>query len=285
MSADATGLAADILADDRASAPQPKSEVTKDDTKTENEPDPQGDKTEGETTPESETKPDDATPPAEESEDDPAEDDKDKEPQDGQIKIGNSVFASKDEAIKEAQRVIGHNANLAGDVARLETVVKSTQEQLDEALEANKEWQEWAAKAAEGKIDPKAIAKQAIEEYENGKQESTRVQTIAQQVDTIKALPNFAQVQDVIIEIADQVNPITKKNFTPLEAYEFACKHKNVENLLSEKKPAPKTSEAPPAPPRTAARPTGQGKGAAPTPKEEGPDAADIALRQSFGHL
>lgn len=276
VSADATGLAADILADDRASAPQPNSEVNKTDTKTENEPAPQGDKTEGDKPDESE--PTDPKDPADEA--DP-EDPKDEEPQTG-IVIGNQTFATPEDAIKEAQRVIGHNANLAGDLARLESVVKTTQEQLDEALEANKEWEEWAAKAAEGKVDPKVIARQAIEEYENGKQESTRVQTIAQQVDTIRALPNFAQVQDVIVEIADQLNPLTKKNFTPIEAYEFACKHKGVDNLLTPKKPAPK---APEPPPRTAARPTGQGKGAAPTPKADEPDEADIALRQSFGHI
>jgi len=207
---------------------------------------------------------------------------KKKEPEDQTVKIGNREFASVDDAIKEANRVIGHNANLAGQVTTLQGENETLRTGLKELREANQEWAAWAASIKAGKdIDPKMLIKATLDEYKNSQSQAEGEKQMHAELNELKQLSNFTELVPHMYKIADRVNPLTGEFFTPREAYRFVCQYFGLENQLDKKpaspqvpkKPAPKAPVAPPVP----ARPTGANQTKTP-PKKNAPDDADIEL-------
>lgn len=204
------------------------------------------------------------------------EDDKDKKSE--EYKLGNRVFGTVEDALAEANRVVGHNANLAGKLTEAES-------QLAEALRVNQEWVEWhkslnetdeegeqsPAKRSPVDIDPDDLAKKAADEAVKRIQHDTRVaqlrEQFSQELQTIKATNHYFQIQDIIEQLADKVNPLTGNYFTPLEAYKFACTERGVTPELGsngkpvEDKKAPRKIANPDAA-RSATRPSGGAPGA-----------------------
>jgi hypothetical protein len=171
-------------------------------------------------------------------------------------KIGNVEYATADDALKEATRIIGRNANLAGDIRNAHGELESAkatiaerEAKLQEAIAANKEWQKWAEANAAGENKPMpnipdadAIAEKVLQkQQEASRQESTKAALTAE-FNEVTALPNWDDVEPTIRQIADKLNPLTGKHFTPKEAYRYACHETGAENLLIKKpeaKPAP----------------------------------------------
>lgn len=304
---DATGILADDFAEAEAELAATGPEVEGEQAP-ENAPAPEGEKEAGTETPaESEPKGDEGE---EEEESDETPDPKKKPdetepPEDPEkpkpIKLGNREFATTEDALAEAERLVGHNANLAGQVneaarriVRYEKeIVPDLQTKLKEAYAVNQQWQEWheAQQNGEAGDAPKAgVPAEAVEGIverklaeERTKQETEQViASMKQELEVIEKLPNYAQAYDLMFQIADKSNPLTGKNFTPKEAYAFACKQLGIENQL-EKKPVPPKPAVNPAAKNAAARPTPTAGSAKPKaqPKVE-IDEADEELAKAF---
>lgn len=182
--------------------------------------------------------------------------------QDAPLKIGDRVFATPADALKEATRIMGRNAQLAGELdttrERAETLsseVSNYKTQLAKALETNQQWAAWYQKEKAGEAATPPDTSQNIEEVvskviQAQKAREQEEATLAQMKDEfskVEAAPNYAgDVQRLVYQLSDKVNPITARYFTPLEAYDFACKHLGVENVLNKPevvapKPVPKS--------------------------------------------
>jgi len=239
---DASGLEAAIMADDSAQIAAAKSPVEP--PKTEDKPQAEEDKPAVE-----EAKSEEPQESEEKSEDEPVETedappvDEKKGEKEGGIKIGGRLFKTEAEAIAEAQRIIGRNGNLAGDVTRLTEEKAELQQQLEDALEAN---QLWAENAKEGIVDPDLLAERVIEKYESKKANDQAKLSMKEQVEAMTKLPHYEQVQDVILQIADKKNPLTGKDFSPQEAYDYACLIRGIQKTEAKPKPKPKPPEPPP---------------------------------------
>lgn len=229
FSVDTTGLDEQIAADDAAAFDASRQEVAKEPPA--NEPVPEGDTKTGD----EEVKP----------LDDQKKEPEDSKPDDGTVKVGNRIFASVQDAAKEADRIIGRNAILAGDIAQLNEKVSSTasalkekEAQLQEALRINAEWVAWQKNTEEGKAaavpgtDPDAIAERVAAKLHQREASKSQNEIIQREVDEIAKAPNYSDVYSVIANLADKTNPFTGKPFSPREAYAFACQHKGLQNLL-----------------------------------------------------
>jgi hypothetical protein len=203
------------------------------------------------------------------------------------VKLGNREFATVDEAIKEAERVVGHNANLASEVTTFKTKFQDTQTKLEEALKANQEWAEWAEAQKSGEKtelpnQPKLedVVRKVLAEREAHDHIKTLEVKLKSEVDQLQTLSNFNQALPILQKLADQVNPSTGSKFTPFEAYKYACWELGLKNELvkSDTKPvSPASSEAA----KSAVRPTGNGTKAA-TKTEPPKDEVDEILSQYF---
>jgi hypothetical protein len=196
------------------------------------------------------------------------------------IRIGNQTFASEADAIVEAKRVIGHNANLAGEVRSISRERDELKEKLEEALTANEEWEKFTAQMEKGNVDPVLIAQKAIEAYERNKNKENLTNTLAEQVAEIQKLPKYADVEDVIYQISDKINPLTGKYFTPRESYDFALKWKGISETPEQSKPKVAT-----VPKNLAARATGSAKVSSIPPQTQNKDFVDEALERTFSTL
>lgn len=216
-----------------------------------------------------------------------------------QYKIGNVEYATAEDALKEATRIIGRNANLAGDLNRVGKTVDEYKTQLaerdrtiQEALKANKEWEEWAKANANGEErampnlpTPDDIAEKVYQKTREYSEKEKQTQAITQEFNDVTALSNWNDVEATIRAIADKVNPLTGKSFSPKEAYRFACNELGLENLLI-KKPdtkiaAPATSPKPKdnTVASAAARPTAS-RGTASAPAQKRDDIDDELMER-----
>lgn len=294
---DATGLMTQIVAEEQAARAEfvgtevegkPK-ESTSEETVT---PDEKQEGTEG--TPESTTPEGEETETPEGAEEEAPEGE---EPPNtsGPVKIGDREFASAEDALKEAARIMGHNGNLAGQLTNLtehynslHATATSLKSALDQALQHNREWQEWFEQNNAGGDAPAPIRGQNMEEVvkkvmlEQRREEETGrvVAELKKEVEFIESLPNYHQVHGIIDRIADQRNPLTGRNFTPREAYAFACRELGIQNLI-EKKPVSPKPLAHPAAKNAAARPSAK-KPSAPAPARKEKDFADRMLDEKY---
>lgn len=302
---DATGILAEDFAEAEAELAAKGPEVEGGEA-TENAPAPEGEKETGTEAPaESEPKGDegkeeeesDETPNPEKKPDgtEPPKDPEKPNP----LKLGNREFATPEDALAEAERLIGHNANLAGQVKEAATrivryekeIIPDLQSKLKEAYAANQQWQEWyeAQQSGEAGEAPTAVPAEAVEGIverklaeERTKQETEQMLSAWEQdVKAIEKLPNYAQAYDLMFQIADKTNPLTGKNFTPKEAYVFACKQLGIENQL-EKKPAPPKPSVNPAVKNAASRPTSNAGANKVKTQQVELDEADEELAKAF---
>lgn len=163
-------------------------------------------------------------------------------------RVGNQIFATAEDAIAEATRIIGRNAQLAGDLRAKEASLTTLQSQLEEAIQANKQWQEWAAAQENGEnipspatptIDPAKIADEVTRKIEAREVARREQESVRAEVEKIIALPNFRQVSGIVETLADKTNPLTGRIYTPAEAYDFAAMHLGVKNLRTAPAAAP----------------------------------------------
>lgn len=185
------------------------------------------------------------------------------------IKIGDREFATPEDAIAEAGRVIGRNANIAGELETMKA-------ERDEAVKANLAWQEWKKRQDAGEapepgapaepkpIDEDALADKVAAKVEERESKKAFVNRINAEIEEISKLPHYAAVYETIKTISDKADPLTGLPFTPKTAYAYALKH---HGLSAEAKPAPKPASSAAAR-AAAARPTGS-----PAPSAAKPDA------------
>lgn len=212
-------------------------------------------------------------------------------PQEDGIKLGNTTYATPDAAIEEANRIIGRNAQLAGTNKDLTDKVTELNTTLQEALEANKEWEQWAKDNADGKAvpvpgsDPESIARrtaQIIAETQEGAKTRTVVEA---EFTEVQGLSNFPKVAEAFMRIVNNNihDPLTGKPFnSPKRLYGYLAKEYDLENEITKKSVVPpKTPPVAPKPPAgakdAAARPTGTGGGTQKTPRKS-PDEFDNAI-------
>ena len=231
-SVDPTGLEDAIFGTDNQEEGAAKTEV-KDDEGAENESEESTDDNQNDDTADSEDQSQETDESSEEEESDDESEDEDAK----SYRIGNQVFASANDAVSEATRVIGRNAQLAGDLRRAESEKANVEAQLQEALEANKQWVEWAKAQENGEnlpapiYDPEKIAEQVAQTLEGREARRTARVSLEKEIDAIIALPNFRDVAPIVDSIADKTNPLTGKLYTPNEAYDFAVAHLGLDNL------------------------------------------------------
>jgi len=194
------------------------------------------------------------------------------------LKIGKLEFATTEDALAEATRVIGRNAQLAGDVNSLTESVQSLQTQLQEALQANDEWAKfYDAEAKKANLDPTLIAKRAIEEFKRSEQLEKSQETVKQEFDQVLKSPHYATVFPTLSKLAKQTNPLTGSKYTPREAYDYALwVHKiTPEAETTDPTPIPPPSKVPA---KMVAKPAGanrSGGGKETKPKDEYDQALD----------
>lgn len=300
---DTSGLADSIATDMATESPEPQVETPP----TENEPNPQGDKQEDDGKPESEPvtpdtpdqsqepkkeeKTDEEKAPEDDQQEKTEEKDKEDDPQDKTIKIGNREFATPEDAIGEAKRVIGHNANLAGDLKVATERTEDLQKQLNDAMEANKEWAEYAESLKKGDVDPDKIAQRAVRTMREEEVRAQKIESMKTELSEIEKLDNYNDVYSILTKIADKSDPLTGVPFTPKSAYAFAVKQLGLPNLLEKSTDAPPTEkpkEAPKPPPdmgQHAQRPTGKSRSMSGASKTEDVDKLDKRLDQQFSIL
>lgn len=212
------------------------------------------------------------------------------------FKIGERQFKSVDEVVKEATRVIGRNANLAGEVRTLTKAKSELQKELDAAYEVNQKWVKWAEDkvGAPPSHDPKLIAAETAKALKASKDEESTVEDLTKRIDALKELENWSETEEIVEKLADKINPLTDKHYTPEEAYDLACHNLGLDNLREEEdeeegEGAKKKAAAKPKPKSAvksaAARPTGAGaKASGQKPKETKADVVDdmLAARDGF---
>lgn len=308
--ADTTGLAAQVAAEDAASYEAAVASSKQDPA---NKPEPSGDAEDGkgegqdpgkDVQPGSEEEGKDGEKPEGPEDKGKKEDPKPEPPKAATLKIGKREFASPEEAVKEATRIMGHNAELSGDLRAKEaelTNLRATSSQLEaqlaEAVRFNQEWQAWYKSQAEnGNVPVPAVREQPIEEVvtkvvaklRDAERETQMQSAMKAEFDKVQTTTNYPQVAETIYAIADKVNPITGRYFTPIEAYQFACRHLGIADELTAtstepaSKPAASTPPAPatnPAVKQGAARPSASGRRA---PASARVDEVDDVLNNAF---
>lgn len=297
---DATGLLTQIAAEEQAAIDAiTKTEVPAKPEESTSDTEPTDEKKEGtEGTPESEEEPEgeEATPEEGEEETTPPEGTETEPPKaGGPVKIGEREFATTEDALKEAARIMGHNGNLAGkltsleaDYTNLHNTASALKTALEQAAEHNRQWQEWYQATQEGKDvaapvkeqDVEAIVRKVDAERREAAETARILDELKKGVEEIEAAPNYLQVHPIIDRIADKINPLTGKPFTPREAYAFACREAGIPNLL-DKKPEPPKPVANPAARKAAARPASN-KAPAPGAKPKQKDFADRMLEEQY---
>jgi len=232
------------------------------------------------------------------------------------LKIGQQEFASVEAALAEATRVLGRNASLGGDLrvtnerlVNAESSVKDLKAQLEDAVKVNQQWVEWHKQTTAGEHafapgqDPESIAKRTVDELEARRTKSEQEIQVQKEITQIQSVANFSDTQEIILKVSDKINPLTERYFTPIEAYDFACRQLGLPNLLNDSSKnlvpsAPTPSTAPTAPPAkpepvagdqakvissSAARPsTSPARGGNPAPQKPAHDPVNDALREAF---
>jgi len=301
---DALALASQIVAEDDAAfdaaVSGTKAENGRDETPTSKSSDESDDK--GQVDAEDEKPSDESTPP-EETAPEP-EKEPESEEDNATLKIGDREFATTADAIQEATRIMGRNAQLVGEidgltdqVQTLGTEVAEHKEHLQKAFEINQQWADWYQKTQKGENAAPPDTSKNIEEVVSKvlktqkakEQEEAQLEVMRTEFAKVESAPNYpGEVQRIVYRLSDQLNPITQRYFTPLEAYDFACKHLGVENALNPKPaaPAPKPPLKPatnPAVVRAAARnpapPSGRGTSKTVPRYDEEDDFVDRSLR------
>lgn len=225
-----------------------------------------------------------------------AQEEAESEETDAVVKIGNREFASKEDAFKEAERIIGRNAQLAGKVSEKDRTIAEISAKLQEALEANQQFAKAFKKKAGGefedeveeetpRLDPKEFARQAAAEMLQQTQQQAAQERMRLEVQEIVQLPNYDEVSDIFSQLSNQINPLTQRFFTPREAYKYACRELEIDNLL-EKKQAPKVEAKKPEKivktvTRAAARPN-TAPAQAPAPAAVRDEFVEYALAEKF---
>jgi hypothetical protein len=170
------------------------------------------------------------------------------------LKIGEREFATTEDALKEATRIIGRNAQLAGDTKRFKSEAQEFKAKYEEALRVNSEWANLFEKSKKrqgqedtedfeetpkAKFDPEEVATKAARaaaaEIRAEQAREIQTQKMMQELNEVVALPNYDEVSETIELLSDKINPLSGKYYTPKEAYEFACKYNDVDNLLNPK--------------------------------------------------
>jgi hypothetical protein len=308
--ADTTGLAAQVAAEDAASYEAAVASSKQDPA---NKPEPSGEQVDGKGKGQVPGKDVQPGPEEEEQEQEKPEGPEDKgkkedptpePPKAATLKIGKREFASPEEAVKEATRIMGHNAELSGDlrvkeaeIANLRATSSQLEAQLAEAVRFNQEWQAWHKSQSEnGNVPAPTVREQPIEEVvtkvvaklRDAERETQTQSAMKAEFDKIQTASNYPQVAETVYAIADKVNPITGRYFTPLEAYQFACRHLGIADEIAAQstamaqKPAASTPPSPatnPAVKQGAARPSASGR-RAPAPARI--DEVDDVLNNAF---
>lgn len=209
-------------------------------------------------------------------------------------RLGNQVFATADDAIGEASRIIGRNAQLAGDLRSKESEISRLQASLEEAVRANQEWQDYYASVEEGNpgikptekpLDVDAIAAKIEERVTSREQARAIAQQQESEINALFALKSFRQVVDDVRNLADKINPFTGKAFTPFEAYDIAIARKGIANerlgATPPKAKEPKKIDRSQVK-KAAALPTNGGSSTPGKPQSKGKDFADELLSEQI---
>ena len=151
-----------------------------------------------------------------------SEDDKGSE--EGKFSFHNKTFDSVDDFIKEANSVLGQNANLAGDLTDAQEQVESLQDQLQQALEANKKWQEYYDSDGKGEkpLGDKNAIKEALRELEAEKEQFKRQEEITKEFEKVAQQPDYDIVIPEMKNIAKEKGKDFTNKLTPTELYNMA---------------------------------------------------------------
>lgn len=302
---DSTELANQIVAEDDAAfdaaVANAKGNDGQDESSTSRSSDENDDK--GQVDPKDEKSSDEINPP-EDKTPKPEKEPKSKEEDATPIKLGTREFASIEDAMQEANRIVGRNGQLAGEIDALNAKVESLggevndyKGQLEEAYKINQEWAAWYQKTQAGEkatppdttTDIKKIVADVLKTQKAAEQEEATLAQMKAEFAKVEAAPNYAgDVQRIVHQLSDKINPFTGRYFTPLEAYDTACKHLGAENALIPKPnaPAPKPAPKPATNPalvkmaaRNPAPPSGRGA-SKPVPRtDDEDDYIDRSLR------
>jgi hypothetical protein len=213
--------------------------------------------------------------------------------------IGEREFKSVDALVKEANRINGRNANLAGNLTKAEERAEKSETDLAKVLEMNKRWKEHfdaLEKGEEGTkrpdLDPEHIAELTTEKLSKRQTEEAMKSALNEEVEHLESLSNYDEVLETVEACADCINPKTGKLYTLREAYTYACKELELEDEWEKEEtpeetpepvkpatPAPKSSKAVKS---AAARPSGSGGGAPAPKKDPNDDWLDTALAEAL---
>jgi len=230
--------------------------------------------------------------PAEEKSEEEVTPEEPKESENGAIKLGNREFATMQDATKEYNRVIGHNARIAGDLKARDTELNALKAEYQKAVAYNQEWLAYYQAQENGDTDtpmpagehkpdtkgmtPEEIAKITTETIERRE----KLAQFSAEIEMLEALPNYATVVDTIVSLSEKINPFTGTYFTPKEAYTAACQHHEVDNLLTKtSKPEKPRVMANPDAVKAASRPV-PGSGGAPAPTDSKDSWSDHVDKQ-----
>ena len=187
---------------------------------------------EGQVDPEAEESSDEGTP-SEEAAPEPAKEPTPKE-ETPPLRIGSREFATVDDALQEATRIMGQNGNLAGELNTTKSRLAALEDQLNEAAKINSQWVDWSKKISNGENaappsaqpqDLRKVVEEVMQAQRQEAEQATVQSRIKAEFDEVSATPNYTRVAGLIYKLADKVNPVTDQPFTPKEAYEYACNH------------------------------------------------------------
>jgi len=140
------------------------------------------------------------------------------------IRFHGKDFTDINEVVKEANAVLGRNAKLAGDLDDTIEKMEKMEEQMKEAIEANKKWQEYYSKDEQPDLTGDKLEK-ALEKIEAKKAEVEKAKQRETEFEELQTEADFPEVLSEMRLVQREKGDDWVNKMTPKELYNYA-KHR-----------------------------------------------------------
>jgi len=160
-------------------------------------------------------------------------------PDDQEYEVAGKTYKTFKEAQEAIKRIAGDNTRMAGELKALQQQRDEAESKFQEALKANKEWQDYFENPDKNVAPPavKQLVKEALAEEEEKKQTISLQKQYADEIESLPKEPDFHEVYPFFKGLAEELGDNIKK-ISPLKLYKMA------RGLVKEDKPLGDTIKA-----------------------------------------
>jgi hypothetical protein len=201
-------------------------------------------------------------------------------PDEQEYEVAGKKYQTFNEAREAIKRIACDNTRMAGELKTLQQQRDENETKFQEALKANKDWQEYFDNPEKNTAPPavKQIVKEALAEEEEKKQTASLQKQYADEIETLPKEPDFNEVYPIFKGLAEELGDNIKK-ISPAKLFKMARGLLPSGEKTDDKKPIDelsKTIEKNIATKKEAAKVAGGGGGKANATMEEvSPEVAD----------